>query len=47
MKLPFGSKELGKCLINLGFEPQKGIGSSHTKYKLESKKIPVGIRPFI
>ncbi len=47
MKQSFGSKELSKCLTKLGLEPQRGIGSSHTKYKLKSKKVPVGMRPFI
>ena len=47
MKSSFGSKELEKCLIDLGFIPQKRVGSSHLKYKLAGKKIPPGTRPFI
>ncbi len=47
MKSLFGSKELEKCLTELGFIPQRRVGSSHLKYKITGKKIPAGIRPFI
>lgn len=48
MRSSFGTEELIRCLINLGFIKQPSTGSSHIKYKCpDPKKVPVGIRPFI
>jgi len=44
----FGSKELCKCLENLGFQRQPQKATSHIKYKIPSgKKIPCKWKPFI
>lgn len=32
MRFTFGSRELIRCLINLGFLPKKQFGTSHQKY---------------
>lgn len=42
----FGSKELIKCLKNLGFKQQPQVGSRHLKFS-SPKKVEVGKRPFI
>lgn len=44
----FGSKELGNCLIRLGFTPKPQNATSHQKYSIPSSlKVTPGIRPFI
>ncbi|MBI5452159.1 hypothetical protein HY945_01740 [Candidatus Gottesmanbacteria bacterium] len=40
MKFTFGSKELVRCLFNLGFTPRKQLGTSHQKFIPPYKKIP-------
>ncbi len=48
MKSSFGTEELIKCLVNLGFSKQPSTGSSHLKYKCPNPKdVPAGTRPFI
>ena len=48
MKMSFGPKELSKCLIRLGLEPESRKATSHVKFKYNTnKKLPDGSRPFI
>ena len=42
----FGSTDLIKCLLRLGFTKDKSTGSSHSKYNCP-KKMEKGIRPFL
>ena len=42
----FGSSDLVKCLVCLGFSKELSAGSSHIKYKCP-KAVDKGTRPFI
>lgn len=42
----FGSSDLIKCLVCLGFNKEPSTGSSHIKYKCP-KTVDKGSRPFI
>ncbi len=46
MKIAFGSKELCKCLIKLGFKEKPQKATSHQKFH-SAKVPPVGVHPFI
>lgn len=49
MRFTFGSKELIRCLLNLGFLPKKQLGTSHQKF-IPPKEMTVrnpGQRSFI
>ena len=46
MKSSFGSNELIKCLLCLGFVKQRSTGSSHEKYS-SPNTVMKGVRPFI
>ena len=48
MKISFGSKELCKCLLCLGFKPKPQKASSHVKYRVPpDKEASCGNRPFV
>ncbi|MCJ7740671.1 hypothetical protein MUP32_05165 [Candidatus Microgenomates bacterium] len=47
MSFIFGSKEYSKCLLCLGFTPQRQTGSSHRKYKAPQNILITAGRDFI
>lgn len=48
MKKSFGSRELYKCLIKLGFNPLAQKGTSHLKFSPpKGKVVSQGTRPFM
>lgn len=48
MKITFGSLQLCKALINLGFSPEKQGGTSHQKWTVpKNRKLPLNSRTFI
>lgn len=49
MRFTFGSRDLIRCLANLGFTPEKQLGTSHQKFTSPKEKASrnPGQRPFV